>query len=50
MPKKIEHVMMQEAMKKGMTGERRDRYVYGGMANIEKRRAKLMKAHKKAMH
>lgn len=49
MPKKIEHTLMREAAKKGFTGERRDRYVYGTLANIEKRRAKMVKQHKKAM-
>lgn len=31
MPKKLEAALKKEAEKKGLTGERRDAYIYGGM-------------------
>lgn len=39
MPKKLERKLAREATRKGITGARRDAYVYGTMARI--------KAHKK---
>jgi hypothetical protein len=36
MPKKLHAALTREAAKKGLTGERKDRYVYGTMAKIEK--------------
>lgn len=38
MPKKIEERLKREARKKGLTGERFDRYVYGTLNKIEKQR------------
>jgi hypothetical protein len=34
MPKKLEKALKQEAKKKGLTGERKDAYVYGGLRNV----------------
>ncbi len=34
MPKKLEKELKKEGKEKGFTGERLDRYVYGGMRNI----------------
>lgn len=31
MPKKLEEALKKEAIKKGLTGARRDAYIYGGM-------------------
>jgi hypothetical protein len=36
MPKELENKLKSEASKKGLTGERRDAYVYGTMNKIEK--------------
>ena len=36
MPKKIEKKLMSEAKKKGLTGERKNAYIYGTLAKIEK--------------
>lgn len=40
MPKKLEQKLMKEAAKKGLTGERKNAYVYGTMAKIEKAKKK----------
>lgn len=40
MPKVLHDKLERLAAKKGLTGERKDRYVYGTMAKIEKRREK----------
>lgn len=32
MPKKMHDALVRQAQKKGLTGERKDRYVYGTMA------------------
>ena len=34
MPVKIEKALRKSAKKKGLTGERLDRYVYGGLSNM----------------
>lgn len=34
MPKALEKKLKAEARKKGFTGERADRYVYGGLRNM----------------
>jgi hypothetical protein len=39
MPKELENKLKAEASKKGLTGERRDAYVYGTMNKIEKGKA-----------
>lgn len=38
MPKKMHDALEAEARKKGLKGERKDRYVYGAMAKQEKRK------------
>ena len=38
MPKKLHRQLARKATKKGLTGERRDAYIYGTMAKIEKRK------------
>jgi ribosomal protein S21 len=40
MPKKIHRALARQATKKGLTGERRDRYVYGTLAKHKKRKKK----------
>lgn len=40
MPKKLHDKLMREGRKKGYTGERLDRYVYGTLAKIEKKKKK----------
>lgn len=35
MPKELHDRLAREAAKKGLKGERRDRYVYGTMARVE---------------
>lgn len=37
MPKKMHDALERQAKKKGLTGEAKDRYVYGTMAKKEKR-------------
>lgn len=37
MPKKVERALEKSADKKGLTGRRRDAYVYGGMKNAAKK-------------
>ena len=34
MPKALERALEKQAAKKGLTGRRRDRYVYGGMRRV----------------
>lgn len=36
MPKKMHDALAKQARKKGLTGERRDRYIYGTMAKRKK--------------
>lgn len=38
MPKKLERKLKQEARKKGLTGKRADRYVYGTLTKLGWRR------------
>jgi hypothetical protein len=38
MPKALHDKLEREARKKGLTGERKDAYVYGTMAKIENRK------------
>ncbi len=38
MPKKIHDKLERQARKLGLKGERKDRYVYGTLSKIEKRR------------
>lgn len=38
MPKELHDRLARQAAKKGYTGERKDRYVYGTMAKVEKRK------------
>ena len=40
MPKEIEDKLKKQAKKKGFTGKRFNRYVYGTMAKIENKAAK----------
>lgn len=40
MPKKVEDKLKREARKKGLTGERRNAYVYGTLRRLTKRRKK----------
>ncbi len=40
MPKKLHDKLEREARKKGLKGKRKDAYVYGTMAKIEKRKKK----------
>lgn len=48
MPKALEHKLEREASRKGLTGRRRDAYVYGTIARVEKKhRAKRRKTSKK---
>jgi len=35
MPKKVENALKKEAAKKGITGERKNAYVYGTMQKME---------------
>ena len=37
MPKELEEKLKKQATKKGFTGKRKDRYVYGTLAKIEKK-------------
>lgn len=39
MPKKLERKLEREASKKGYTGKRRDRYVYGTLDKVKKEQA-----------
>lgn len=36
MPEKLEEALKREADKRGYTGERRDRYIYGTLATLRK--------------
>ncbi len=50
MPKKLEKELKREANKKGLTGERKDAYVYGTLNKIEwwlKPKKQLLKSNKK---
>lgn len=38
MPEKMKQSLMKQAKKKGLKGERKDRYVYGTLAKMEKKR------------
>jgi hypothetical protein len=38
MPKKVEKSLMRRAAEMGLKGERKDAYVYGTLAKIEKQR------------
>ena len=38
MPKKAHAALVKQANKKGLTGERRKRYIYGTLAGIEKKK------------
>lgn len=40
MPKKLEEKLRREAAKKGLKGDRKDRYVYGTLAKLKKRKDK----------
>lgn len=40
MPKALHDKLEREARKKGLKGERKDRYVYGTMTKIEKKKKK----------
>jgi len=40
MPKKAHDALEREAKRKGLTGERKDRYVYGTLQKIEKKKGK----------
>ena len=40
MPAKLHRELAQQASKKGLTGERRNAYVYGTLAKIEKHKKK----------
>jgi len=40
MPEKIKKSLMAQAANKGLKGERKNRYVYGTMAKMEKQRKK----------
>lgn len=37
MPKKLERELMKEARKRGLTGERKDAYVFGTMNKLKKK-------------
>lgn len=37
MPKKVENKLKAEATKKGLTGKRRNAYIYGTLRRIEKK-------------
>lgn len=37
MPKALERKLMKEVKKKGLTGDRRDAYIYGTLSKIEKK-------------
>ena len=43
MPKEVHDALEKEAEKKGLKGEEKDRYVYGGLANFEKRQKEKKK-------
>lgn len=43
MPKKMHDALEREAKKKAMKGKAKDRHVYGGMANAEKRKGQRRK-------
>lgn len=36
MPKKAHEALNRQARKKGMTGDRKDRYVYGALQKVER--------------
>lgn len=38
MPEKMKQSLMKQAQKKGLKGERKNRYVYGTLAKMEKKR------------
>ena len=38
MPKKLHDKLLREAQKKGYTGKRADRYVYGTLQKLEKKK------------
>ena len=40
MPKKLHDTLVKSARKKGLSGKAKDRYVYGTMKKIEKKRGK----------
>jgi hypothetical protein len=40
MPKELHQKLAREASKKGLTGARRNAYIYGTLARIKKRRKK----------
>lgn len=40
MPKKLHDKLAREAKKKGLTGKRKDAYVYGTLNKIEKKKKK----------
>ena len=40
MPKAMEKALKAEAAKRGLTGKRADRYIYGAMAKYEKAKKK----------
>ncbi len=40
MPRRLERRLAREAAKKGYTGRRRARYIYGTLTNLKKRRKK----------
>ena len=37
MPKKVHDALKRQADKKGLTGERRNKYIYGTLAKIKKK-------------
>lgn len=40
MPKRAHEALERQARKKGMTGEQKDRYVYGALRKVEKAQKK----------
>jgi len=40
MPKKLHDKLERQARKKGLTGKRKDKYVYGTMNKVEKKKKK----------
>ncbi len=49
MPAFLENILSKQAAKKGFTGKRKDRYVYGGMNNLGAMRGNKETAKGRAM-